>query len=142
MVIKAILFDCFGVLYTLRRLGFTDKLVLNQALLDFSQTLRSKYKVGLLTNMNAGVVDKYFTQDQLHGYFDNVIISGDVGVAKPQPDIYKLAAKTLNLQTSECILVDDSQTNCSGAVQAGMKAILYNSTDQIKRDLAALLAAN
>ena len=140
MQIKAVLFDCFGVLYVSRQLGFRSRLVLNQPLLDFSQTLRPQYKVGLLTNMGSGVVDKYFTRTQLIDYFDKVVISGDINVSKPHPDIYKLAAQNLGLEPAQCLLIDDSQVNCDGAEQAGMKALLYNSTEQVKRDLAELLA--
>jgi len=140
-MIKALLFDFYGVLYVQRKLVFTNRLELNRVLLDFSQTLKSQYKIGLLSNMNSGVMGKYFTQDELHNYFDKIIISGDVGMVKPQPGIYKLAAKTMNLDVSQCLLIDDSQVNCDGAKAAGMQALLYNSTEQVKRDLAQLLAA-
>lgn len=139
-MVKAILFDFFGVLYVRRKLGFTSQLVQNRELLEFSQTLRPQYKVGLLSNMSAGVMDKYFTQDQLEEYFDNVVISGNVEMIKPEPGIYKLAAKTMQLEPKDCLLIDDSPINCEGAKRAGMKALLYNSTEQIKQDLAELLA--
>jgi HAD superfamily hydrolase (TIGR01509 family) len=142
MAIKAILFDFYGVLYVPRKLGFTWRLVLNKALLDFSQTLRPDYKIGLLTNMGAGIVDKYFTQADLDNYFDNVIISGDVAMTKPQPEIYELAAKLMKFEPGECVLVDDTEVNCEGAVAAGMKAVLYNSIEQAKRDLVELFAEN
>ena len=140
-MVKAVLFDFFGVLYVSRQFGFARRLVLNQSLFDFSQSLRSQYKVGLLTNMNLGVMDKYFTQEQLEKYFDCVVISGEVEVSKPNPEIYKLAAKTLQLPPNRCVLVDDSPANCQGAQHADMLAILYNSTEQTKRELSELLAS-
>jgi len=139
-MVKAILFDFFGVLYVPRQLGFMRRLAPNQAMIDFTQTLRPKYKVGLLSNMSAGVMDKYFTQAQLDEYFDNVIISGDTQMVKPEPGIYKLAAKTMSLEASECLLIDDNPINCQGAKQAGMQALLYNSTEQVKQSMAELLA--
>lgn len=138
-MIKAILFDFFGVLYVRRKLGFRQKYVPNEALIEFSQTLRPKYKVGMLTNMSTGVVDKYFTQEQLDAHFDNTIIAGDVQLVKPQPEMYELAAKVMKLEPSECLLVDDSQVNCEGARQAGMRALLYRSNDQIQQNLTELL---
>lgn len=139
-MVKAILFDFFGVLYTRRKLGFTHQLVRNEELLAFSQTLRPQYKVGLLSNMSAGVMDKFFTQDELDYNFDNVVISGDVEMVKPEPGIYKLAAKTMQLDPTDSVLIDDSPINCEGARRAGMQAVLYNSTEQVKRDLKDLLA--
>lgn len=131
MQIKAVLFDFFGVMFLPRQVGFSRRFVPNQSLLEFSQRLRSQYKVGLLSNMGAGTMDKYFTQKQLHDYFDTVIISGEIEMIKPEPGIYKLAAKTLNLDPAECVLIDDSEVNCLGAERAGMKAVRYESAGQV-----------
>lgn len=138
-MVKAVLFDFFGVLYLKRRLGFRSKFVRNESLLEFSQTLKPRYKVGLFTNMGTGVVDKYFTQEELDNYFDELVIAGDVKMVKPDPDIYELAAKIMRLQPQECVLIDDTLANCKGAELAGMRAVLYRSTDQARQDLAKLL---
>jgi HAD superfamily hydrolase (TIGR01493 family) len=138
-MVKAILFDFYGVLYQQRRLGFRRKYVRNEALLQFSQTLRPTYKIGLFTNMGTGVVDKYFTQQELDDYFDELVIAGDVKMVKPDPDVYELAAKIMRLEPQECVLVDDTPANCKGAELAGMRAVLYRSTDQAQQDLSELL---
>lgn len=139
MPVKAVLFDFFGVMFLPRKLGFTRKFVPNQSLLAYSQGLRPKYRVALLSNMSAGVMDKYLTRQQLNDYFDDVIISGEVDLAKPDPAMYELAAKVLNLNPAECVVVDDNLTNCRGAERAGMKAVLYKSTEQAQRELELLL---
>ncbi len=138
-MIRAVLLYCFGVLYVPR--GFAQKLVLNQELLDYAQTLRPKYKVGLFSNMNAGAVDKYFTREQLQQYFDSVVISGEVGATKPQPESYNIAAEASGADLAECLLIDDLQSNCDGALRVGMRALLYDSTDQIKNELPKAIDA-
>lgn len=66
--------------------------------------------------------------------FDATVISGDVGLHKPQPEIYRLAAEWLGLPPERCVFVDDLRENVSGAEVVGMRAILH-------RDTAATVAA-
>lgn len=65
--------------------------------------------------------------------FDATVISGDVGLHKPQPEIYELGAERLGLPTSACVFVDDLRENVAGAEAVGMTAILH-------RDSAATVA--
>jgi putative hydrolase of the HAD superfamily len=65
--------------------------------------------------------------------FDETVISGDVGLHKPQPEIYELACERLGVQPRECVFVDDLRENAEGAEAVGMTAILH-------RDSAATVA--
>lgn len=114
-------------------------LIRNQVLLDFAKKLRKTYKVGLLTNISSGNLYKYFAQAELPTYFDDVVVSSEVGMIKPRPGIYELAAKNLDIDIDECVLIDDSPLNCNGAIEAGMQAIVYQSTQQTIKDLERLL---
>ena len=62
------------------------------------------------------------------------MISGDVGLHKPQPEIYELGAERLGVPIGACVFVDDLQENVAGAEAVGMAAILH-------RDTAATVAA-
>jgi putative hydrolase of the HAD superfamily len=64
--------------------------------------------------------------------FDETVISGDVGLHKPQPEIYELACDRLGVQPRECVFVDDLRENVDGAEAIGMTTILH-------RDSAATL---
>lgn len=55
--------------------------------------------------------------------FDAVVISGEVGMRKPEPEIYRLVASKLGLDASECVFVDDFASNVAGAEAVGMKGI-------------------
>ena len=46
--------------------------------------------------------------------FDAVVISAEVGLHKPQPEIYLLAAERLGVEPAECVFVDDLRENCAG----------------------------
>jgi HAD superfamily hydrolase (TIGR01509 family) len=57
------------------------------------------------------------------------VFAGDVvAVKKPAPDIYNLAAKTLNLNPSQCMVIEDSNNGLRAAKAAGMRCIVTKST--------------
>jgi putative hydrolase of the HAD superfamily len=60
--------------------------------------------------------------------FDAVVISGDVGLHKPQPEIYLLACERLNVEPADAVFVDDLRENCAGAEAVGMAAVLHRDT--------------
>lgn len=114
---------------------------LNTELIDKIRELKeAKYKVGLLSNIGRGWIDDFFDKHQLRDLFDVVVLSGEVGMVKPQPGIYELTAERLELQPNECVFIDDAPDNCAGADAVGMRAIHYVSNDQCLRDLLRVLA--
>lgn len=62
--------------------------------------------------------------------FDETVISGDVGMHKPQPEIYLLACERLGVQPSDCVFVDDLRENVEGADAAGMTGVLHRDSAQ------------
>ena len=64
-------------------------------------------------------------------------LSYEVGVAKPDPKIYELAARRAGFGPPEIFFVDDIQENVTGARAAGFDAVLYTSTGQLAADLRA-----
>ncbi len=71
--------------------------------------------------------------------FDGVVISGDVGVHKPQPEIYTLGAERVGLPPAECVFVDDLRENCDGAEAVGMTAVLHRGAETTLPRLEELL---
>ena len=111
----------------------------NQQLLDYAQTLRPQYKIGMLSNIGIGAMDTFFTSTERKELFDAVVLSGEESLTKPHPRIFELTAERLGLQPHECVMIGDIEENCSGADAAGMKAILYQSNAQVKAELKKLL---
>lgn len=72
--------------------------------------------------------------------FDVVVISGEVGMRKPEQRIYALTAARLGLPTAACVMVDDLAPNIRGAVAAGMVGVLHQSYAQTALEVQALLA--
>ena len=189
-MIKAIIFDCFGVLYVDPGLYFYEKEVenfeslkqdlfdidkqcdrglidevehdqaiaeltgldydfihanirgehtLNDELLQYSQRLRPKYRIGMLSNVGRGGMRSFFSDEQCQRYFDAVILSSDVGVVKPSPEIFSITADRLGVKVEECIMIDDRQDNVEGARAAGMNAVLYGTNKQCAEDVEAII---
>jgi putative hydrolase of the HAD superfamily len=61
-----------------------------------------------------------------------------VGLHKPQPEIYRLAARRLGVEPSECLFVDDLRENCEGAEAVGMTAIRHRNPPETIAKLAEL----
>jgi epoxide hydrolase-like predicted phosphatase len=93
-------------------------------------------RTGLVSNsMGAGRYDRA-TFPEL---FDGVVISGDVGLHKPQPEIFLLGAERVGVPPEECVFVDDLRENCDGAEAVGMTAVLHRGADTTVPELERLL---
>jgi epoxide hydrolase-like predicted phosphatase len=71
--------------------------------------------------------------------FDVLVISGEVGLRKPEPAIYRLAAERLGVQPDECVFVDDLAVNVRGAAAVGMVGVHHTSLESTIGELEALL---
>ena len=101
------------------------------------RALRPPYKVSILSNADNSLVERLKDGMNIHHWFDDVISSADVGMAKPDHAIYRLAAERLKLPIEECIFIDDSERNVVGAREAGMTAIHFRvDKDQLADQLA------
>lgn len=67
--------------------------------------------------------------------FDDIVISGDHGIAKPDPEIYRLVCRRNGLSIDEAVFFDDSPTNVRGATDVGMTAVWWTSADDARREL-------
>jgi putative hydrolase of the HAD superfamily len=93
-------------------------------------------RTGLLSNsMGTGRYDR----EAFPQMFDGVVISGEVGLHKPQPEIFKLASERVGLPPHECVFVDDLRENCDGAEAIGMTAILHRGAQTTIPELERLL---
>jgi epoxide hydrolase-like predicted phosphatase len=94
-------------------------------------------KTGLISNSwGNGLAYDPALLDEL---FDAVVISGDVGLHKPQPEIFVMGAERIGVAPEECVFVDDLRENCEGAEAVGMKAILHRGAEGTLPELEELL---
>lgn len=98
---------------------------------------RAGVKTGLISNSWGNGLA--YDPELLRELFDAVVISGEVGLHKPQPEIYRLAADRIGVPPENCVFVDDLRENCVGAQAVGMKAILHRGADGTLPQLEELL---
>jgi putative hydrolase of the HAD superfamily len=94
-------------------------------------------RTGLISN-SWGEGLSYDTS-MLEELFDGIVISGDVGMHKPEPEIFLLGARRIDVPPAECVFVDDLRENCAGAEAVGMTAILHRGADSSLPRLEELL---
>lgn len=98
------------------------------AMVDAVRAIRAGgLRTGLLSNSWS---TEHYDRKLLAELFDSVVISAEVGLHKPQPEIYRLAAERLEVEPADCIFVDDLKENCDGAETVGMTAVRFRNTPE------------
>jgi epoxide hydrolase-like predicted phosphatase len=98
-----------------------------------------KYKIGMLSNVGYGLLNSSFSVSEQTELFDEVVLSSDVGMAKPEAMIFELTIQRLGVKPSECIMIDDTAINVEVAENVGMQSILFISTNQAQTEFSRLL---
>ena len=111
--------------------------------LDLIRELRKRgYRTHLLSNTNdlhwQFIVDKYFSEE---GYtcqdlFDQVFVSHEVRLAKPDPEIYRHALRCIGSQPEQCLFIDDAEANTDAACAEGIRGEWLDLT---KEDVIGLV---
>ena len=108
--------------------------------LQLVRDLRGSHKLGILSNADVSLRARLEGEIGIHALFDDIVCSAEVGMAKPEPGIYTLAAERLGLPPGQCVFVDDLDTNVEAARGVGMQAVLFrvDKGDDLRAQLAAL----
>ena len=112
---------------------------IDSALMEFIRGLRSRVRVGMITNAWPGIRRYLVDEFKIADAFDPLIVSAEAGIAKPDPRIYQLALERLGIEPAEAVFVDDFEDNAAGARWVGMQAVHFTSTPQAIAALRALL---
>jgi putative hydrolase of the HAD superfamily len=104
------------------------------------ELVRRAHEAGVPTALvsNSWVMDHY--SEEIRALFDEVVISAEVGLHKPQPEIFLLAAERLGVAPEDCVFVDDLRENCEGAEAVGMTAVLHRDPAKSVMRLSQLLS--
>jgi HAD superfamily hydrolase (TIGR01509 family) len=114
--------------------------VKDMQLLEYVLEVRKSYKTAMLSNIARPSLDHRFTSKELTTYFDTVVVSGDIGYAKPEAEAYEAVAEQLNVRLDECLFIDDREEYCEAARAVGMQAIYYTSLLRLKEDITRVIS--
>lgn len=110
----------------------------NQDMLNLIDELRAKnFKVGLLSNNTRENGDR-MREDGLEKYFDVFMISAEVGYQKPSHEIFNLFCEKLDIQPSELIFTDDSESSLRLSSEIGYHPILFKNYEGLRSELTHL----
>lgn len=112
----------------------------DEELLAFIRALRPRYKTALLSNATLDtreVVKEHVNEETFHV----ILFSGEEGVRKPNPEIYRRALARLGVSPEEAIYVDDFAENVEAARAMGIHAILFTDSRQVREEIERALGA-
>lgn len=104
------------------------------------RALRPAYRVSVLSNADATLRTRLGNGLGILDLFDDVVCSAEVGRAKPEPEIYALACRRLELTPAACVFVDDHEPNVRAAEAGGLTGVHYrvDRGDDLRARLATL----
>jgi putative hydrolase of the HAD superfamily len=112
--------------------------VVDREILEFLRSLRPDYFVGLISNAWPDLRD-YIARQKFDDAFDQMVISGEVGVMKPEPRIYQIAMEQAGVDPDEAVFVDDFFENVEGCRAVGMHGIHFRDPETAMQKLKDLL---
>ena len=106
---------------------------------DMVGLVRRAHESGLRTALLSNSWGNDYPRDGWDEMFDVVVISGEVGMRKPEPGIYVHTLGLLGLEARECVFVDDLAANVAAAVAVGMVGVRHESYAQTLAELEILV---
>jgi putative hydrolase of the HAD superfamily len=103
-----------------------------------AQARAAGIRVGVITNSWGTAPFDPYAGYKLDEQFDSVVISSDVGIRKPDPAIYLLAADKLGVTPDSCVFVDDIPSNLGPAQEVGMAVVHHVDPVSTIRELERL----
>ena len=112
---------------------------LDAELVTFIRELKHSRYTALLSNAIDNL--RWYLEEEwnITDAFHHIIISAEVGVMKPEPEIYQLALEHVGVEAEEAVFIDDMPQNVRGAQDVGMHAIQFKSREQCLAELEVLL---
>ncbi len=108
-------------------------------LVDFIRSLRPAYRTALISNAWSDLRE-FVTRQQIADAFDEIVVSAEEGLMKPDPRIYHLALQRLGVAPQEAVFVDDFRENVEAAQAIGMHAVHFVQPQVALQELKRLLS--
>jgi HAD superfamily hydrolase (TIGR01509 family) len=120
--------------------GIEAETHINTSLVAYTQGLKAKgYRIACLSNGTREWTLRVVIDHGLGDLFEEVILSGDIGIVKPSPEIYSHTLTTLGATASQVIFVDDRKANVTAAEACGMRGVVFTDTPAFITELESLL---
>ncbi|WP_203716836.1 HAD family hydrolase [Asanoa siamensis] len=111
----------------------------NTDLIAYARALRPRFRTGILSNSFVGAREREQAAYGLTDLVDDCVYSHEVGLSKPDPALWELTCRRLDVAPQEVVFVDDLPLSVTAARAYGMGAVLFETTAQVIAELDALL---
>lgn len=111
----------------------------NTELIGYLRDLRPAYRTGIVSNSFVGAREREQAAYGFGDLVDVIVYSHEVGVAKPDRQVYAVACERLEVAPEETVFLDDTPEAVDGAREAGLRALLFKDNAQAIREIEALL---
>lgn len=108
---------------------------LNEDVVEIIKKLNKNYRVFLFSNFVSELIKKLLENHKITELFDEIIISSEYKMRKPDPEFFKLLHRTSGVKKEEILFIDDRKDNIGGARIFGIKSILFTNTKKLESDL-------
>ncbi len=112
--------------------------VLDMDLVELIRQANGRFQTAIISNYNDNLRRELTHDYHIADLFDEIIISAEEKVMKPDPKIYQIALKRLGRKPEEAVFIDDFQHNIDGAHEVGMAGIHFTPAINLKDELIAL----
>lgn len=102
------------------------------------QLKKAGYRLCGLTNWNLDKFTLVRRKYEFFSLFEEIVVSGEVKLIKPDPAIYRLLLDRIQLEPQECLVVDDSAGNVEASRKMGFAAIHFTSAEALEKELKRL----
>lgn len=103
--------------------GLLNKARINSSLIDLINSSFASFKIGIVTTASKDAVDIILPRLGLKKAIDCIVNGSDVKQRKPAPDAYHLAAVSLGVTPSECLVFEDSEVGIQSALDFGASVL-------------------
>jgi len=114
---------------------------LNREVADFLAGLRPRFQTAILSNAGSDARRQFTEIFGFNRIVDEMIISAEEGVAKPDERIYRIALERLGVEAQEALFLDDLAVNVEAARRLGMQAVQFFETRQALAEIQAFTTA-
>src|SRR3954470_23661434 len=112
---------------------------LDVAMRDFIASLRPGLKTAILSNSADGARREEQRRYDFENLVDGIVYSHEVGIAKPDPAVFRLTEHLLGVEAQDIVFIDDHDGHVAAARARGWQAVLHTDTKQTIAEVTALL---
>ncbi|SRR5258708_2102252 len=110
---------------------YNNSITIDEEMLGFTKSLKQNYKLVILSNDTKDWMDAKIKRFSLLKTFSKVYCSGNLGVAKPDKEIFEYVLNDLQIEPDELLFIDNQKNNIEAANLLGIKTILFKNKTEL-----------